>query len=1133
MTRRKIALLALNILLVHAVCLIATAADSDWPMWRHDANRSAASPVDLPGKPHLQWKRELPPPRPAFAGDHRLCFDLTYEPVVMGKRIFVPSMVTDSVAAFNTDTGREEWVFYADGPVRFAPIADDGKVYFISDDGHLYCVGASDGKLVWKFSGIPTGREGYRFLCHERLVTRWPARGGPVLDNGTLYFAAGVWPLEGVFVYAVDAKTGKQIWVNRDVGFLKAGLLDHGTRRDGGLSPQGYLAVVAGKLIVPSGRSLPGFFDRKTGEIEPYTTGWGGRDALSKGSWYACGLGGYLFQSGDLYALTPKAASLAGPYEHKEYWDIADFARAAAVSVETVEKWIKKKFLETVERDGKQVIHVPQNPNITFLSWFMGKGLPGEQHVLKSYPRMQVDVGNDKSLDTFREPVLTEDTIYFSQPVDDPGQGRSRWPPSPAYSEIVACDTTKATWGISCETGWGDPPRFVVWRNMRFRRRWNLPSKLKVHIKAGSRLYAGGNGIVAAVDIPGENGKAQVSWKAEIDGMPSRMLAADGKLFVVTREGAIYCFGGKEGTPATLKAEQPLAPAEDKWTERAKEVIKRTGVSEGYCLALGLGTGRLAEELARQSKLRVIVLEPDVKKIDAARRRLAAKGLYGARVHVIPGDLSHLKLTPYFASLIVSEDPKQAGLERGTAFVQSLFAPLRPYGGTACLALTEQEHSAFCQRVKEANCPEAKVERNGNLTLLKHMGALRGATDWTHPDGGAGDGYASGDVRVRPPFGLLWFGGPLDEIQWASPAPVVCGGRMFLRAKNDLHAFDIYTGRPLWKVTVPGFGRIAALEDFVYVTSEGACLRLDPATGSTVGEIAVPGGSKRARWDRIRVWGDYLAGTSGRNLYCVDRRSGKMLWKSQGARDRLGIVAGNGKVFCVDYWSPARKRKGEGKPAECTLSALGAQDGKTLWQTTLKLPEPDPKKTDAKPAHLIPRVAYCDTSDIVLLAAPSAGLKTKMCAHKGETGELLWSKDIPSRRPISWRPYQSPILLPKLFVTDIGEAYDPLTGSALPNRLWKGGLRGCGRALGAPHVVTVRDGYASYVDLATNQHVYLRGVRSGCTNSLIPADGILNAPCFAHHCTCNYSIYVSFAMVHMPDAAAWAPRSPKKKEEKK
>jgi len=40
-----------------------SAAAGDWPAWRYDAGRTAASPQELPAELRLQWTRELPAPR--------------------------------------------------------------------------------------------------------------------------------------------------------------------------------------------------------------------------------------------------------------------------------------------------------------------------------------------------------------------------------------------------------------------------------------------------------------------------------------------------------------------------------------------------------------------------------------------------------------------------------------------------------------------------------------------------------------------------------------------------------------------------------------------------------------------------------------------------------------------------------------------------------------------------------------------------------------------------------------------------------------------------------------------------------------------------------------------------------------
>jgi len=70
--------------------------------------------------------------------------------------------------------------------------------------------------------------------------------------------------------------------------------------------------------------------------------------------------------------------------------------------------------------------------------------------------------------------------------------------------------------------------------------------------------------------------------------------------------------------------------------------------------------------------------------------------------------------------------------------------------------------------------------------------------------------------------------------------------------------------------------------------------------------------------------------------------------------------------------------------------------------------------------------------------------------------------------------------------------------------------------------VVQMDDSVSYVDVHERKKYRLRNIRSGCVNNLIPADGLLSVPNFCADCICNLPIQTSFAMVHMPEAAAWA-----------
>ena len=122
---------------------------------------------------------------------------------------------------------------------------DSDRLYVGSDDGYAYCLNAGDGTLIWKYRPSPADE---RIVGNGRLVSSWPLRTGMLVDNGVLYLTAGVFPYEGLYICAVNAETGKEIWRNDTSGDLAWGL-DYG-----GMAPQGYLLASKKNLYVPSGR---------------------------------------------------------------------------------------------------------------------------------------------------------------------------------------------------------------------------------------------------------------------------------------------------------------------------------------------------------------------------------------------------------------------------------------------------------------------------------------------------------------------------------------------------------------------------------------------------------------------------------------------------------------------------------------------------------------------------------------------------------------------------------------------------------------------------------------------------------------------------------------------------------------
>ena len=121
--------------------------------------------------------------------------------------MFYGSSAEHTVHCLDAYSGKEKWVFFTDGPVRFAPSIHDGRVYAGSDDGTAYCLDAATGKLIWTHTAAS---EKNKLVPNDgRLVSPWSVRSSIAVDAGTAYFTSGFFPHEGVYMSAVDALTGR------------------------------------------------------------------------------------------------------------------------------------------------------------------------------------------------------------------------------------------------------------------------------------------------------------------------------------------------------------------------------------------------------------------------------------------------------------------------------------------------------------------------------------------------------------------------------------------------------------------------------------------------------------------------------------------------------------------------------------------------------------------------------------------------------------------------------------------------------------------------------------------------------------------------------------------------------------
>src|SRR5688572_7878372 len=257
---------ALSSLLVFSSLSVSTAAD--WPQYRGDAERSGYTDEKLPAELSLAWKYQpAHEPVPAWPRDDRMLFDRAHDVVIGGGVLLFGTSADDQVIALDPLTGREKWSFYCDAPVRFAPAIYKDRAYVASDDGCMYCLWLADGVVLNKWRGGPSDA---MILGNGRMVSRWPARGGPVIRDGVVYFGAGLWQSDGIFLMAIDAESGRELWRNDEAGKIYMPQPHGGANAESGVSAQGYLVASGESLIVPTGRAVPAVFDRTDGRFRYY-----------------------------------------------------------------------------------------------------------------------------------------------------------------------------------------------------------------------------------------------------------------------------------------------------------------------------------------------------------------------------------------------------------------------------------------------------------------------------------------------------------------------------------------------------------------------------------------------------------------------------------------------------------------------------------------------------------------------------------------------------------------------------------------------------------------------------------------------------------------------------------------------
>jgi outer membrane protein assembly factor BamB len=653
-------------LLAVAVLTAVPAKADDWPTYRRDHYRSAATPeqiaVDDLG---LAWVYRSPsPPNPAWAGPAKWDayhgktglsamrdYDLVYHAIVVGDDLYFGSSVDDAVHCMDLKTGKERWLFTTGGPVRITPTYWDGNLYFGSDDGYAYCIRATDGKLVWRYSPALDRR---LVINNNRLISFWPCRTGVLVDKGTAYFAMSMLPWKETYLCAVDAKTGKP---EGD---------EHYVKRHEEMTCEGAFAATEDFLVAPQGRVWVLVFDRHTGQRRSDVR------AAGAGSFVMTTPEGDTMGGSSSRDLSVGEANLNDPKQQPYA-----YRGAKAVVVDKgVAYLISADSAYAVDRKTKQA------------KWGV-KGLPSFSLIVAGDlvfvgGRDQVYAFSaDSGKPLWRAPVAgrahglavangslivstDEGEIYCFRP----GAGAER------DDETKIATDAKAK-PAEAKLAAGPYLRFTGLTTAEVRWQTEEPSPTKIVYDQGRRQF--------------EDDKPKIHHRARLKGLRPNCeydyqvyVRRDGE-FKATQQRTVDTFFNFT-VPRAPRRPDPYKIDElsKVYAQAARRIVEKTKAEQGICLVVGCGEGRLAYELAKRTRLHVLAVDTDAAKVAAARRVLQQAGVYGARVAVIQVDsYDNLLLPDGFANLVISDDMVTTGRCPGRA--QEMLRVLRPLGGVACL----------------------------------------------------------------------------------------------------------------------------------------------------------------------------------------------------------------------------------------------------------------------------------------------------------------------------------------------------------------------------------------------------------------------------------------------------------------
>ena len=507
---------------------IGNRQSKDWPTYRHDPMRHGSTECKVAERLAAKWDVAL--------GGRAT------PPVMADGHVYVAVKDQHTVYALDGETGKAVWRFTAGARVDSPPTIHQGCAFFGSADGHLYCVTADKGMLVWRFRAAPTER---MIMVLDQLESAWPVHGSVLMKDGVVYCAAGRSSMldGGIWLYGLNPATGEVLY-ETNVDTLKKVREDVEGRP---LIPSYVMEGTHADILVSEGDRIymgPTMFDLK----------------LKRRDWR--------------YAMDTNHATVAMDISRAPYVAVdSDLRRDGYEAYRSFHRYQERAWPQMTTEykaryggmnlgDLDMGLHIAPTAGFLDDSWFnrtywmYSKRWPGWYHAHRAAKTGQLlVVGKEKTYALQAYPERNRQSPLFT-----PGtRGYLLTADANDNEPVLDFKTRGATKGLGFTRT--KPPEWYDW----------MPIRIRAMVEAGDVLYVAGAPDVVPADDPtatfegrcgallravsAADGRIRSEIKLSAPPVFDGLIAAAGCLFVCTEGNRIVCLAESTQVPTTEERE--------------------------------------------------------------------------------------------------------------------------------------------------------------------------------------------------------------------------------------------------------------------------------------------------------------------------------------------------------------------------------------------------------------------------------------------------------------------------------------------------------------------------------------------------------------------------------------------------